>query len=371
MAKVTCAISGVQYATSYLDTLKVPHTEGMVHPIFAVPRVTLYSLYTQHCKGKLSATDSYLLFLAFFHSSDQVTWRYPASLDPNAPATVRLIENSFSALIRVLEQSDLIAHPSFEQPSFAVYYENSDLAYMPNWILAWEKNISYFYSFKASQDDLDALQRLENKLSSHILSGEAPEKYAGVIASWACKAGDFPPATATLWKDTIKSCFSSTKMFNTPLVLLKEIREHIELNIEVGSIHFHTLYEVINTGISNHEDYLGGSSLGYTLLPSLVSPRGEAAQKGLAELAALIAKAPDKPPVKEDYTSSLDFLKARLAYKVAANAAKNLKELEAEAAKKEEEADREESIQALINEEESELSNDDSSDFDTYRTEGL
>ena len=371
MAKVTCAISGIVYTTSYLDTLTVPHTEGMVHPIFAVQRQSLYKLYTQHCKGQLSPTDSYLLFLAFFHSSGQVTWRYPSVLNPNDSHTQTVIENNFSSLLRVLEQSDLISHPSFKQPSFAVYHENSDLKHLPNWILSWEKNINYFYSYKSSQDDLDRLQKLENKLSYHILSGESPAKYAGVIANWACRAGEFPESVAVLYKETIKNCFSKAKMFNTSLTLLKEIKEHIELNIEVGSIHFHTLYEVINEGISSHNDYLGSSDIGYTLLPTLDSDVGESMQKGVAELATVIAAAPDKPPVSTDYTSSLAFLRARLAYKVAQQAVKAKQLLEEEEAKQIAKDDRDETIQSILDEEEDGIIEDSLQELSSYNSDDL
>jgi hypothetical protein len=372
MAKVTCAISGITYTTTYLDTLRVPHTEGMVHPIFAMPRSTLYTIYTQHCKGQLTATDSYLLFLAFFHSSGQVTWRYPSTLNPNDKHTQTVIENNFSSLLRVLEQSDLICHPSFEQPSFAVYHENSSLNHLPNWILTWEKNISYFYSYKSSQDDLDKLQKLENKLSYHILSGESPEKYAGVIANWACRAGEFPDNVAVLYKETIKNCFSKSKMFNTSLSLLKDIKEHIELNIEVGSIHFHTLYEVINEGITRHSDYLGSSDIGYTLLPTLDSIKGENMQRGIAELATVIASAPDKPPVAADYPSSLAFLKARLAYKVGQQAAKARQLAELEGAKLEAKADRDEAIQSIFDEEEDGIIEDSLEDLEaSYNSDDL
>jgi hypothetical protein len=353
MAKVTCAISGIVYTTTHLTNLTVPHTEGMVHPIFSMPRKTLYTIYTQHCKGELTQTDSYLLFLAFFHSSGQVSWKYPASLTPTDTATQILIETNFSSLLRVLEQSDLINHPAFEQPSFAVYYDNSSLNHLPNWIMAWEKNINYFYSNRASEDDLDKMQKLENKLSYHILSGEDPKKYAGVIANWACTVGEFPPNVAVLWKETIKDCFSIAKMFETPLALLKEIKEHIELNIEVGSIHFHTLYAVINEGIDKHKDYLGGSSLGYTILPTLDSIRDEPAQKGLAALAVTIANASKVAPVREDYPNSLAFLKARLAYKTAQLAAKEKRLLLLEVASKESEVSKEETIASILAEEES------------------
>lgn len=325
MSRITCSISGLKFTTSYFDSLSLPHTEGYIHPIFAVERQSLYPYYRQHCLGQLSAVDSYLLFLAFLHSSERISWNYPASCNPQHPATRQLIEANLSQLVAVLEKTDLIQHPQFSQPDFKVYYENCTLRQIPNWISAWEDNISYFYSKKADQLDVEALQKLENKLSYHILSGEPPEKFARVIANWGAKAADFPPHVEVLWKETIRSCFSITKMFNTPLPLLKEIKDYIECNIPVGSIHFHAISEVLKEGIARHEDYLGGTSLalGYTLLPTLdafgrqVIPSAEL--KGSAEVATIAAKASEKYPQRADYPDTLAFIKAKLAFRVAAN----------------------------------------------------
>jgi hypothetical protein len=325
MARVTCAISGIKFTASYFDSLNLQHTEGYIHPIFAVDRQLLYPYYREHCLGKLTAVDSYLLFLAFLHSSEKITWKYPASCNPQLPQVRQLIEHNLSQLIAVLEKTDLISHPHFEQPDFKVYFETSDLRQIPNWIEAWESNISYFYSKKADQLDIEELQKLENKLTYHIMGAEPPEKYARVIASWAAKAADFPAADAVLWKETIRSCFSITKMFNTPLTLLKEIKDYIECNIPVGSIHFHSISAVLKEGIAKHEDYLGGSSLalGYTLLPTLDNFGKQIISaselKGKAEVATIAAKASETYPQRKDYASAIDFLKAKLAYRVAAS----------------------------------------------------
>ncbi len=331
MTRSTCAISGLKFATSYFDSLVIPHTEGYVHPIFACERVKLYPYYTDHCLGKLTTTDSYLLFLAFLHSSELVTWEYPASCNPQAQSTKALIEHNLTQLVAILEKTDLIQHPQFSQPKVKVYFDNSNLLQLPNWIVTWEDNIRDFYSKKADTIELEALQHLENKLTTHIYSSNPPEKYARVIADWACKAGDFPIQHAVLWKETIRSCFSITKMFNTPLPLLKEIKDYIECNIPVGSIHFTAVYDVIKEGIAKHEDYLGGSSLalGYTLLPSLDSTgkstiaASQAELKGSAEVATIAANASERPPVRLDYPDTLSFLKAKLAYRVASNIRKN------------------------------------------------
>lgn len=323
MSRVTCAISGLKFTVSYFDSLTVSHTEGYVHPIFAVKRDKLYTYYKEYYMGRLSANDSYLLFLAFLHSSERITWSCPASCKPLDSSTRLLVDANLTQLVEVIEKTDCIQHPHFEQPDFRVHKDNCSLSQVPNWIAACEYNVSLWYSRKASREDVEALQRLENKLTTHIYSSEPPEKYARAIAEWAAKAGEFPPHLEKIWKETIRACFSSTKMFNTPLVLLKEIKEHIECNIPAGSIHFSAISDVIKEGIAKHEDYLGGSSLalGYTLLPTL-DAMGEvqvtkSELKGSAEIATIAAKAGARLPIRAEYPDAVSFIKAKLAYRVA------------------------------------------------------
>lgn len=319
MARITCAISGIRFNCSYLEGITIPHTEGYFHPIFALPYTQLHHLYSKHCKGELTSNDSYLLFMAFIHSSGKVEWVHPSTCNPNDANTKKLIENNLAQLIQVLEHTGIIRHPSFKQPSFRVTYENADLRQISNWIKEWADNIEVFRSGKADMRQQEDLQKVENRLSYLILSGEKPERFSHVIASWANQAAEFPEDKAELYMKTIRSCFNINKMFNTPLSLLKEIKEYCESNIEVGSIHFHTLSHVIKEGISRHVDYLGGSSLalGYTLLPSLSEKGKEAELKNAAEIATLASKAPATAPQEKDYSTSLEFLRAKLAYRVA------------------------------------------------------
>jgi len=243
-----------------------------------------------------------------------------------------MVENNLSQLLRVMHKTAAIQHPRFIQPSFRVTYENSGLKQIANWIKAWEENISYFYTGRADEAEQEALQRVENKLTALILGGESPEKYAGVIADWASKAAEFPPAVAAEWRAIICKCFNITAMFNTPLTKLTEIKEYCESNIEVGSIHFHTLCKVLKEGIGRHVDYLGGSSLalGYKLLPTSSDGAGlqepinladrEKAAKSQEDLLRIATNAPKQAPIATDYPSNLEFLKAKMAFRIAANA---------------------------------------------------
>ena len=321
MATITCAISSISFKVDYLSTLSIPHTAGYFHPIFAASHSQLQDLYSKHCTRKLTPTDSYLLFLAFLHSTGQVEWDSPATLDPNSQETKILIENNISQLLSVIAMSDAITLPSFSQPSFRVTIHNSSLPQIKTWVSAWRANINSFHTFKATSKDKDTLQKVENELTFLIRSDRTTKEYAHIVAEWACLAGEFPVDKKEEWKRIIRSCFNVKKMFATPISLLKEIKEYCEQNIEVGSIHFHTLYKVLNEGISSNINYLG-----FEVLPNdLEGEEGEGEEgesnvaiiKAEKELQRVLDIAPNKEPLAGDYKDSLSFLKAKLAYRVA------------------------------------------------------
>lgn len=327
MARVTCAISGIRFNTSFLESSFIPSNIGYHHPIFTMPYAELHSLYTEHTKGILSSNDSYLLFIAFLHSSGKIRWRVPAALNPNDSRTKKLVENNLAQLITVLEKTAIIRHPGFNQPRFAVTVENNHLNEIPNWIEAWEANLYAFKKGLRDEHEYEKLKKVENKLEKLILSGEDPQKYSYVIANWADKAAEFPADKKELYKKTIRECFSPIKMFNTPLPLLKEIKSFCENNIDIGSIHAHTLFSVIRKGIFQHTDYLGGSALalGYTITPASSDIGGgsiadkECIKKQEAITASIIKNAPEKEPLEKDFKNKLDFVKKKLAWRVAVN----------------------------------------------------
>jgi hypothetical protein len=322
MSTITCAISGIKFKTDYLGELTISHTAGYFHPVFACNHKQLHALYSLHTRGKLAPTDSYLLFLAFLNSTDKIDWQHPVTLDPIAAKTRQLIEINICQLVSVIARTDTILHPHFKQPDYKIYLANSDLSNVGSYISAWEDNIDWWYSNRAEEQEIRDLQKVENYLSTLILSGEKVERYSHVVADWADIAATFPTDRREEWKRVIRTCFNVTKMFNTPLSLLKEIKDYCECNIDVGSIHFHTLSLVLKKGISCHIDYLGGSSLalGYEILPELADSDTLASiVKNEEAISNIIAKAPKNAPVRTDYSDSMAFLRAKLAYRVAAS----------------------------------------------------
>lgn len=311
MAKITCAISGITFSCNHAPcTLQA--VDGYFHPIFALPYKKLYGLYSKHCKGELTPTDSYLLFLSFLHSTEQITWKHPATCKPTDSSTISLIENNLGQLIRVVEATGIIRHPSFKQPSFTCTLDSSDLHSISNWIAAWQENIQDFTTGARDQRLYESLQKLENKLSYYLKSGLSPERYAFAVAAWADRAAEFPAPKRELWMKTIRTCYNSSKMFSTPLDRLREIKAYCEENIEAGSIHSFSLMQTLKEGISRHTDYLGMNpiALGYTLMP-IDSSVNDAAVEAVKSKATLEA------PSRLDYQSDGDFLRARLRYRVA------------------------------------------------------
>ena len=316
--KIICSISGLQLSVS-----AVPYTitkpTGYYHPIFSLKASALYTLYSKYCEGSLDDTSSYLLFLAFLHGSGSVDWRTHATLSPSAPTTKALIANNIYQLISVLEKTAAITVPSFIQPTFVISNSTASLDSIPNWIKAWEKNIEDFHTGYRNQKIEQKLREVENKLTYYIYSGNAPATYATQIANWANAAACFPSSKVEYYKQIIRTCYSAERMFSTPLKDIKEVKAYCEENIEVGSIHFHTLMETLNTGIKNHSDFLGydpssidPAAFGYEILPIQY-------EKQEAEIEKILQAAPSNAPSRIDYSSDKEYLKAKLAYRIYLN----------------------------------------------------
>ncbi len=319
MARITCAISGISFKCEHVP-MALNHRE-FYHPIFALPQRKLLGLYTTYTKGHLTDIDSYLLFCALLQSTDSVNFAVPASMNKNTPT---IIANNIAQLVRVIWESNAITHPAFKQPGFYIRADTASLSNIHIWIKAWISNIEDFKSGLDRRSEQEKLQAIENKLSKLIFTPEAGQtKLIATVADWADKAAVFPVSKRDAWKLIIRKCYNLNAMFSTPKSELVEIKNYCEENIESGSIHFHTLMKTLRTGIANHNDFLGLSSLestttdcGYTLIEETAEDR----TKRESILLAIIAKAPDKEPVEKDYSSKLTFIRAKLAYKQAQNA---------------------------------------------------
>lgn len=321
MANVVCAISGLK--------LKVPHiamtldNRELAHPIFYLPQKKLLLMYERYLEqGDWSSIDSYLLYLALLNSTDHVKFCVPVTY--RAAHTDKVIANTIDRLVAVMWKSAAITHPSFRQPSYIITdtIATNSLLGISDFIESWEDNIKLFHMGYARTKHIARLATAEERLSKVILSGTTGPHLAVKVAKWANMAAEFPEDTAAEWEKTIRKCYNSAAMFSTSKKQLIAIKEYCEQNIEVGSIHFHSLMVVLKEGIARHTDFLGltdmhtiakstaGASSNYQLLDP------EVADKENTAIIDIIAAAPTEEPIREAYPTHLAYVRAKLNYRV-------------------------------------------------------
>lgn len=321
MAKVICAISGLELKVSYVGmTLR---DRELAHPIFYLPQKKLLTMYEMYIQGKYNDIDSYLLFLALLNATDHVKFACPVKY--RGEHTQKVIANNIDMLVQVMWKSAVITHPAFKQPKYIITdtIKTNSLLGIGEWLDLWQENITIFHMGYARQKHLAKLSSIEKKLERVILSGTTGPQLAMNVAKWADKAAEFPKDKRELWMKTIRKCFNSAAMFSTPKALLKEIKTYCEGEIEVGTIHFHKLMEVLREGEQRHNDFLGLGdislpsakvSTNYTMMDEEVASNAET-----NSLIDIIAKAPTEPPSRENYPSSVAYLRAKLNYRVYCN----------------------------------------------------
>lgn len=325
MTTITCAISGLKLTIQHCDSLKLAYTAGYYHPIFAASHKQLHSLYNHYVAGELasSPTDSYLLFLAFAHSSGLIEWRAPVCVpNPEDPLVQKHIANYLSRLISTIARSEAIKHPDFQQPTCRVTKDSNSFTNLLSYIRTWESNIDDFLLYRKEIAAAASLARVAAKLEAHIKSAYSLDSYTKVIADWAHTAAIFPPDKVERYKEVITACCNKTTMFNTPLALIKEIKEYCEEHIEAGSIHYHALNKALSLAVRNHIDYLGVtySTTDYKLTKGPAGILADSSSEVKSKLAEAIKNAPLTEPIAISYANKLDFVKAKLAYRLAQTA---------------------------------------------------
>ena len=327
MAKLTCSKSGVVFNCEHM-----PLASYNIHPLFSVPQKRLISLAGQWAAQKLSPTESYLLYLALLDSTDLVLWRVPSIY--LGPPTDAIVQNNMENLLHIIAKINVISHPSFALPSFAVGPETATLENSHHWIQVWTENYREWYSdylAAGKREELkEVLDHREEALQRLIKSSTPVEAYAATLAEWAAAAGAFPTTTtphpvtgmpvpiADYWKQLIRTIANEDKLWRYPRADLVELIEHCEGAITHGNIYAHKLMQYLRSGLRKYDDYLGfgdisiGSSGGtpFTVMP-LVS--------GVHAInrAALISTAPEEEPKKHQYPTTLAWLKAYTKWKLA------------------------------------------------------
>lgn len=324
MAILTCAYSGITFKCEHFP---MRLSEGETnHPVFLLPQHKLLSYTSKWSAGELTHTDSYLLFLALMDSTSLVEWRTPVHY--RAGITDALVAANMESLIRIIGKINLIHHPRFALPSFAVTSDTCTLDNVQYWIEAWHESFMEFMRGYKEQTEQEKIIRREYALERMIKSTQLKNarQYAISLAEWAQLVGQFPVFTMThpithapvslsaYWKEIIVACIREEKIFQYPTADVQELITHCEDMIPHGSISAASLMDLLRAGLKSQSSYLCLSDF------DVQSYReGTLSKEDVVETTnklAMIQKAPLTEPKRSEYSSELEFVRAKARWRM-------------------------------------------------------
>jgi hypothetical protein len=319
--KILCSYSGIEFTTEFFPGTF--SSRELHHPVFSLEQKRLLSYTGKWAAGELTSTDSYLLFLALLHSSEQIHFRVPVK---RTPMTDSIVANNMEYLVRTVIKLNAIRTPGTVFPYFAISSDTSNLANIKHWIEVWENCWKDFESGSRRDIIHRDLAKRESALQRMIKNPHKPIKeYASQLADWAAVAGSFPtflvpniftkeakqiPLSA-FWKEIIIRSTRNEYLYTIPDNDLKELLEHCEENISAGSIYSHALFEALRNATKKKHNFLG---LGDIDLRSTYAMLDDPKDVESANLRALIDSAPLEEPRIEQYPTKFAYMKAKLRW---------------------------------------------------------
>lgn len=324
MATVKCAYSGITFKCDHFP-VTFSHSE-CAHPVFLLEQHKLLAYTSKWSAGNLTATDSYLLFLALMNSTSLIEWRHSAIYRNSI--TDALVASNMEALIRIIGKVNLIHHPRFALPSFAVTKDTCTLDNVHYWIAAWHDSFIDFMKGYKEQTEQEKIIRREYALERMLKSTQINNaiKYSKALAEWAELAGNFPqfimmhPLTKnpiqlnTYWKEIIIACVREEKIFQYPTSDVEELITHCEDNISHGSISAASLMDLLRTGRKSQSSYLCLNDLDVAAYKN-----GTLQSEDVVETTnkiAMIQGAPNHMPLRTEYATEIEFVRAKMKYKM-------------------------------------------------------
>jgi len=296
------------------------------HPLFSVSQKKLLALVKDWASNRLSPTESYLLYLSLLHSTDLIIWRTSARYTDKTP---KIIASNMEHLVQIVGKINLIKHPHFVLPKFAITYDTGSLDNSFYWIQGWIANYKEFM-----EDFIDAskreeikhkVERRENSLERLIKNNQVDiGTLADNLAHWARIAGEFPETVIThphsgrktvvadFWEEIIRACAKEEKIWKYAQGTIAAVIEHCEENIDHGSIYAHSLMKLLREGKKKAKDFTGFGDVdlaGKTTQFRLLTGDATVEQ---ANLIAAIQSAPEKEPRRENYPTLGAFIRAKL-----------------------------------------------------------
>ena len=316
MAKILCSKSGIEFNCDFFPIHL--HEKECHHPIFSVPLKRLFRYFPKWQAGELTETDSYLLFLAYLNSTEFIEFRQSVSYSSNLH---QIVQSNMETLFATIGKIITIRHPRFVIPHFVISKETATLQNVSEWIKVWNDCYDSFCSGLKDQELHAKLQRKEAALERLIKNPALrPERYAHILADWAADAAAFPSfqiATASFtgpidlyWKTIIQKCYKSIDIISIPESDIKELLEHCEENLDLGSIQSYHLFNTLRDGLTTMQDFYGTGPTSFTILNDDSVLNDE-------NVSLLIKDAPIKEPSRFQYPTEFAFLKAKMKWQIA------------------------------------------------------
>lgn len=325
MAKILCGYSSILFNCDHFPIiLKSRETH---HPIFNVPQRKLFTYLYKWSTRELTNIDSYLLFLAMLNSSELVEFRLPAiRTDKTDSIVAQNMESLFKTVLRINE----VNTPTVQFPKFVITSDTRELNNVHHWIEIWNEKYSAFATGARQDYDTRKLVHKEARLEKLIKNPHKSIKdYAFYLAEWAADAASFPsfnitnPSTglqisiSDYWKSIIIRSATNYQIYSIPDNDLKELLDHCEENISrIGSLYSNKLFTLLEQAEKVKKNFmeLGDIDLSGKSKFHILEQTDTVEE---ANLRAAVDSAPLEKPVRENYPSNFQYLKAKFNYEMA------------------------------------------------------
>lgn len=331
--RVLCKYSGEEFQVEGFSHKTLIIAE---HPIFQAPTDRLLQRAGDWAQLRLNDMELKLLFLALLHSTGQVRWECAAV------PSVQVIHSNMERLLRFLAWKLDILSPQLKLPQFCINRETRTLAQMPQWLEAWE-NIRKRWEMAVPLRHLQEKQSTRELALDRLIKSPTKntEDYAGKLAAWAMDAAAVPEALREYWTELFK--LRRMDVYSARTVDLEELVEHMECNLQSGSIYSYTVLQHCRTLLAKNR-----AGLSYALgIPlddldafnpeQIISNPFRIVEDEIEteNRAVIAATAPLEEPQERNYPNKIAYLRAKAAWtlaqkeqeKLAAFAAREIKAL--------------------------------------------
>lgn len=330
--KFICSYSGIECEVSHFPGT-ISYHKSVIHPIFHLKQKALFSYVPRALNGELTKTDSYLLYLALFNSTDLIEFRSPALYHP---LTASIVAQNLEALAQIVAKMNVLGQHKVTEilnlPRYVISVDTRDLSTSDGWISIWEENYTDYLSGYKKATMVEKLSRRELAIEKMIRSRMEPSKYSTSLADWASVASDFekhawydvldendrPIQMGEYWKRIIKVCSRKDNSFyEIPMIDLNDLIEHLEENLPHGSTSAATLMSILETARKRKQSLTDFGDIDLSSCEDTFRILDEDASIEDANKLALIHSAPLEEPKLSSYPSKIAYLRAKMNWEMA------------------------------------------------------